>query len=121
MPKVMQTELGKIAISEDVIATVAGFAALDSYGLVGMASQKKVKDSISDLLGRENPGRGVQVVVNDDEVNVELYIIVGYGTKISEVAHNVMEKVKYTLDQTLGITVDRVNVIVQGVRVSGER
>ncbi len=121
MPKVLQTELGKIAIAEDVIATVAGFAALDSYGLVGMASQKKVKDSISELLGRENPGRGVEVFISDDQVHVELHIIVSYGTKISEVAHNVMDKVKYTLENTLGITVDRVNVIVQGVRVSGER
>ncbi|MFC4766059.1 Asp23/Gls24 family envelope stress response protein [Effusibacillus consociatus] len=121
MPKILQNELGKIAVAEEVIATIAGFAALDCYGLVGMASQKKVKDSISELLGRENPGRGVEVRIQDDHVVVDLHIIVSYGTKISVVAHNVMDKVKYTLENTLGIDVDQINVIVQGVRVSGDK
>jgi uncharacterized alkaline shock family protein YloU len=121
MPKEIQTELGKITIDEDVIATVAGFAALDCYGLVGMASRKQVKDSITELLGRENLSRGVQVRTTEGEVIVDMYIIVSYGTRISEVAHNVMDKVKYTLENSLGLVVDRVNVIVQGVRVIGER
>jgi uncharacterized alkaline shock family protein YloU len=46
-----------------------------------------------------------------------MYIIVSYGTKISEIAHNVQSKVKYTLDQTVGLAVDTVNIFVQGVRV----
>lgn len=121
MAKELQTPLGKITISEHVIATVAGLAALDCYGLVGMASRKQVKDSITELLGRENPGRGVEVKVQGDQLIVDLYIIVSYGTRISEVAHNVMEKVKYTLDSVLGLQVDQVNIIVQGVRVSGSR
>jgi uncharacterized alkaline shock family protein YloU len=121
MPKVLRTELGEVRISEDVIAIVAGSAALDCYGLVGMASRKQVKDSITELLGRENLSRGVQVRIQEDEVIVDMYIIVSYGTRISEVAHNVMDKVKYTLDTYLGLTVDKVNVIVQGVRVTGEK
>ncbi|BCJ85132.1 Asp23/Gls24 family envelope stress response protein [Effusibacillus dendaii] len=118
MPKVMQNEMGKITVTEDVIATIAGFAALDCYGLVGMASQKRVKDSITELLGRENPGRGVEVYIHDDRVTVDLFIIVSYGTKISVVANNVMDKVKYTLENALGIEVDQINVNVQGVRVT---
>ncbi|MCX7568433.1 Asp23/Gls24 family envelope stress response protein [Tumebacillus sp. DT12] len=121
MPKEIQTQLGKITISEDVIATVAGYAALDCYGLVGMASRKQVKDSITELLGRENLSKGVQVRTVNEQVIVDMYIIVSYGTRISEVAHNVMDKVKYTLENTLGLAVDRVNVVVQGVRVIGER
>jgi uncharacterized alkaline shock family protein YloU len=121
VPKTIQTDLGQIIVAEDVIATIAGYAAMDCYGLVGMASRKQVKDSLTELLGRENPGRGVEVHIHNDEVVVDLYIIVSYGTRISEVAHNVMEKVKYTLDSFLGISVDRVNIVVQGVRVLGER
>jgi uncharacterized alkaline shock family protein YloU len=121
MPKVLRTQLGEIRISEDVIATVAGSAALDCYGLVGMASRKQVKDSITELLGRENLSRGVQVRIQEDEVIVDMFIIVSYGTRISEVAHNVMDTVKYTLDSYLGLTVDKVNIIVQGVRVTGEK
>jgi uncharacterized alkaline shock family protein YloU len=121
MPKEIRTELGKISISEDVIATVAGYAALDCYGLVGMASRKQVKDSITELLGRENLSKGVQVKIHDDQVIIDMYIIVSYGTKISEVANNVISKVKYTLEDFLGLVVDRVNIIVQGVRLTGER
>ncbi|GIM47537.1 hypothetical protein DNHGIG_30860 [Collibacillus ludicampi] len=121
MPKELQTSFGKISISEHVIATVAGMAAMDCYGLVGMASRKQVKDSITELLGKENPGRGVEVKLLDDELIVELYIIVSYGTRISEVALNVMEKVKYTLETMLGLVVDKVNIVVQGVRVTGDR
>lgn len=121
MPKVLVTELGKIEIAEDVISMVAGHAALDCYGLVGMASRKQVKDSITELLGRENLSRGVQVRTEGEEVIVDMYIIVSYGTRISEVAHNVMDKVKYTLENYLGLRVEQVNVIVQGVRVTGER
>jgi uncharacterized alkaline shock family protein YloU len=121
MPKEITTELGKITISEDVIATVAGMAAMDCYGLVGMASRKQVKDTVTELLGRDNPGRGVEIRIVDGEILIDLYIIVSYGTRISEVAQNVMDKVKYTFESMLGLTIEQVNIIVQGVRVMGEK
>lgn len=121
MPKTIETPLGTISISEEVIATIAGIAAMDCYGLVGMASRKQVKDSLSELLGRENPGRGVEVHIQSDEVYVDLYIVVSYGTNIYEVAQNVRDKVRYVLNESIGIAVNRVNILVQGVRVINER
>lgn len=121
MPKTMDTPFGNVVIEEEVIATICGLAAMDCYGLVGMASRKQVKDSLSELLGRENPGRGVEVHVQGDDVAVDLYIIVSYGTNIYEVAQNVRDKVRYVLGQSTGIDVQRVNIYVQGVRVSGQR
>ncbi|MFV9509918.1 Asp23/Gls24 family envelope stress response protein [Tepidibacillus sp. LV47] len=112
------TELGKVTISDDAIATIAGISAMEVFGLVGMASRKQLKDGIAELLGRENLGRGIEVRSEDDEVIIDMYIIVSYGTKISEVAHNVQQKVIYTLDTMMGVKVSRVNVIVQGVRVT---
>ncbi|MBO8171088.1 MAG: Asp23/Gls24 family envelope stress response protein [Bacillaceae bacterium] len=108
--------LGRIDISPEVIATLAGGAAMDCYGLVGMASRKSLKDGITELLGRENMSKGVEVREQDGQTIIDLYIIVSYGTRISEVAHNVQDKVKYTLEKTLGLDVDQVNVYVQGVR-----
>ncbi|WRU94512.1 Asp23/Gls24 family envelope stress response protein [Priestia filamentosa] len=61
--------------------------------------------------------RGVVVRQLEDEIHIDMYIIVSYGTKISEIAHNVQTKVKYTLEQTVGLTVESVNIYVQGVRV----
>ncbi|MBS4020921.1 MAG: Asp23/Gls24 family envelope stress response protein [Dethiobacter sp.] len=117
MSSEMENELGKVVISEELLANLAGVAAVECYGLVGMAS-RKVKDGIAELLGRDNLSRGVEVKVGDDQLTIDLYIIVSYGTKIPEVAVNVMEKVKYTLEKLTGLTVAGVNVNVQGVRVT---
>ncbi|HZG61133.1 MAG TPA: Asp23/Gls24 family envelope stress response protein [Anoxybacillus sp.] len=114
----LQTKYGRIEISNDVIATIAGGAAVDCYGIVGMASKNQIKDGISEILRRENFAKGVIVRQENDEVHIDMYIIVSYGTKISEVAHNVQTKVKYTLDQTLGLDVQSINIYVQGVRVT---
>ena len=121
MPKIIDTSLGRITIAEDVVATIAGLAAIDCYGLVGMASRKQVKDSLSELLGRENPGRGVEVRIAEENVQVDLYIIVSYGTNIYEVAQNVRDKVRYVLNESIGIDVQRVNIYVQGVRVANDK
>lgn len=114
----LQTKFGQIDISNDVIATIAGGAAVDCYGIVGMATKKQLKDGIAEILRRENFTRGVIVRQENDEVHIDMFIIVSYGTKISEVAHNVQSKVKYTLDKTVGLAVDSVNIFVQGVRVT---
>lgn len=114
----LKTEYGQIDISNEVIATVAGGAAIDCYGIVGMASKNQLKDGLTEILRKENFSRGVIVRQIDDSIYIDMYIIVSYGTKISEVAHNVQTKVKYTLDQTVGLAVDAVNIFVQGVRVA---
>ncbi|MFC0271253.1 Asp23/Gls24 family envelope stress response protein [Metabacillus herbersteinensis] len=114
----LKTKYGQIDISNEVIATVAGGAAIDCYGIVGMASKSQLKDGITDILRKENFSRGVIVRQDEDNINIDMYIIVSYGTKISEVAHNVQTKVKYTLDQTVGLAVESVNIFVQGVRVT---
>lgn len=112
-----KNELGKVMISDQLIARVAGYAAMEVFGLVGMSSRQQIKDGFAELLGRENYARGIVVRINDSSVELDLHIIVSYGTKISEVAHNVQEKVKYTLKEIVGIDVDSVNIYVQGVRV----
>lgn len=114
----LKTKYGQIDISNDVIATIAGGAAVDCYGIVGMASKKQIKDGITEILRKENFTRGVVVRQENEQVHIDMYIIVSYGTKISEVAHNVQTKVKYTLDQTVGLAVESVNIFVQGVRVT---
>ena len=114
----LKTKYGQIDISNEVIATVAGGAAIDCYGIIGMASKNQIKDGITEILRKENFTRGIIVRQENDEVHIDMYIIVSYGTKISEVAHNVQTKVKYTLNQTVGLAVDSVNIFVQGVRVT---
>jgi uncharacterized alkaline shock family protein YloU len=112
----LTNDLGYVNITKEVIAAIAGSAALDCYGLVGMASQNQLKDGIAELLGRDSYTRGVEVRREEDELHVDLYVIVSYGTRISEVAHIIQNRVKYVLNE-VGLDVAAINIRVQGVRV----
>ena len=110
-------QLGTITISKEAVQTIAGMATVDCYGLVGMVP-RKVSNSLTSILGMESIRKGVEVNETPEGVAVEVYVIVGYGTKISEVGYNVMQKIKYIMEEITGIPVTRVNVNVQGVRVA---
>ena len=116
----IQNQLGNIDISNDVIATVVGGAATEIFGIVGMASKNQIRDNLNEILRRDNYSKGVVVRQQEDGVAIDVYIIAGYGTKISEVCRNVQSKVKYSLESMLGVKAESVNVIVQGVRVIGD-
>jgi len=116
MSNEVTTQLGKIVIAEELLAMLAGYAAIECYGLVGMSS-RKFKDGISELLGRDNLSKGVEIKLDGDQLIVDLYIVVSYGTRIPQVAKNVMEKVQYTLEHITGLKISQVNVNIQGVQV----
>ncbi len=116
MSKVITNERGKLIISKEVIATLAGIGTMECYGVVGMSSQK-IKDGIAELIGMEALSKGVEVIIKNDQISINVYVIVSYGTKISEIANNVIEKVRYTVGHHTGLVVDHVQVSVQGVRV----
>lgn len=116
MRNITENSLGQIEVSKEVIGLLAGNAAVECYGLVGMAS-RKMGDGIAELLGRDSLSKGVEVHLTEDTFTIDLYIIVQYGTKIHEVANNVIEKVNFALINTLGFGPDKTNVIVHGVRI----
>lgn len=112
-----QRPLGTIDVSSEAIAMVAGITALECFGVVGMSS-RSVQDGISELLyGKENLTKGIEVRIEGDQVIIDLYVVVEYGTKINEVAHNVIENVRYAVEDKLGLNVSKVNVNVMGVRI----
>ena len=110
------TYFGTITISPKAIATIASQAALRSYGVVGMAS-KNIVDGIANVLARD-PRHGVEVRAVHDEIVIDLFIVVEYGTRISSVATSVANAVRYQVERTIGMPVSAVNVHVQGLRVS---
>lgn len=115
LKNIIKNSLGEIEISREVIAVLAGNAAMECYGLVGMVS-RKMSDGLTELLGKENLHKGVEVKIDEDMLTVDLHIIVQYGTKIHEVANNVIEKVNFILENIMGFSPDRTNVIIHGVR-----
>ncbi|MGI6173757.1 MAG: Asp23/Gls24 family envelope stress response protein [Christensenellales bacterium] len=111
-----KTDIGTVTVNEDILLKVAGYAALECYGIVGMAS-KRSTDGIVQLMGRENIGRGVRIRAASDSVDVDLFIIVEYGISISAVASTIIDTVKYKVEHLTGIKVNRVNVSVEDIRV----
>ena len=94
------TELGLVTVSDEVLVRVAGYAALNCYGIVGMAS-KRSADGIVQLMGRENLGRGVKIRTSDDKVDIDLFIIVEYGISISAVGVSARSVIESTVRQRM--------------------
>ena len=112
----IDNQFGSIYINADVISNIAGSAAIECYGLVGMAS-KSATDGIVRLLRRENLNKGVKVIVEENLLTIDLYVIVQFGTKISVVANNIIDRVKYSVENQTGMNVKKININVEGVRV----
>ncbi|MCR5610075.1 MAG: Asp23/Gls24 family envelope stress response protein [Lachnospiraceae bacterium] len=117
MKDVISNELGEIIIENEVIAKYAGSAAVECFGVVGMASVN-VKDGIVKLLKRDNITHGVNVLLKDDKLRIDLHIIVAYGVSISAVADNLISNVRYKVEEFTGMEIDKINVIVEGVRIT---
>ncbi|MGH7911783.1 MAG: Asp23/Gls24 family envelope stress response protein [Candidatus Dormibacteraceae bacterium] len=107
-------ERGRVEVLEPVVTAVAGHAAINCYGVMGMAA-RGVRDGVFTLVRRENLHRGVEVRHRPDGLQVELFVVVQYGTRIQEVAHNLQETVKFALERAVQVPVIEVNVTVQGV------
>ncbi|HCC06672.1 MAG TPA: Asp23/Gls24 family envelope stress response protein [Clostridiales bacterium] len=113
---IFENEAGKIIIDKEVIAKIAGVIAMGCYGVVGMAS-RNIKDGFVKLLGFENLTRGIEVEINDNKINIKLHIIVEYGTNISAIGESLISTVKYKLEQLIGLEVENINLLVEGLRV----
>ena len=117
MGKLIPGPGGAIDISREVIAKLAGIATTECFGIVGMVSAHKISDGLTELLGREAIFKGVEVVVRDDRLLIQVNVVISYGVKISVIADNVIERVKYIVESHIGTKVDLVKVNVRGVRV----
>ena len=110
-----KTSYGNITVSEDAIASLTGEIVAECYGVVGMASRKLLKDGLAVILRKENYAKGVVVSRSAAGLVIDVYIIVMFGVRISEVVSETQKKVKYVLEKTLGEEVAAVNIYVQGV------
>jgi uncharacterized alkaline shock family protein YloU len=122
MPKTEQTaeqrqRRGKIEVSPQAIGTIAGRAVSECYGVVGIAG-KRLRNGTAELLPAERYHQGIEVQFSNEQIIIDLYVVLEYGLRISEIAHNIMSNVKFAVEKMLGVPVVQVNVNVQGLRVS---
>ena len=107
---------GNIQISKQAIATIAFQAVQRSYGVVGLAP-KNIADGLAHVIVKD-PTHGIDVEYKDKEINIDIFIIVEYGTRIKSVAASVANTVRYQVENSLGLPVNEINVHVQGLRIS---
>lgn len=116
MTATFENEYGTVFIDDTVIANIACEAAMESYGLVGLAA-KNTKDGLYELLGLENMTKGVRVIpIGPKSIKIEIQAVIRYGIRVSTVAQNVIEKVKYNVENKTGLNVHSVDLIIQDIR-----
>ena len=116
MKGLMNTQMGAVMIDPEVIARYAGSVAVECFGIVGMAAVS-VKDGLVKLLKRDSLKHGINVTINDNAISIDFHVIVSYGVSISTVADNLIENVKYKVEEFTGMPVEKINIFVEGVRV----
>lgn len=116
MKGLMNTQLGAIIIDPEVIARYAGSVAVECFGIVGMA-MVNVRDGIVKLLRGDNLTRGVNVQIHDNRITLSFHVIVSYGVSISAVSDNLISNVKYKVEEFTGMSIEKINIFVEGVRV----
>ncbi len=107
---------GNISISDNAIRTVAGFVALDCYGVVDLVA-KNFRESARELFHKERYAKGVTISHIDNRIFIDIHCILKYGVSISAVAESLKKSVKYSVENFTGMIVDTVNVHVVGVCV----
>jgi len=115
-----ESSRGSVHIANDVLADLAGYAALESYGIVGMAAPNLV-GGVAQLLPRQKLRKGVQVVSDDEGVDVDLFVVIEHGTQLAEVSHNLSNRVRYVLSDVADVAVKSVEVHVLGVKVRSSK
>jgi uncharacterized alkaline shock family protein YloU len=109
------SNIGQIQIADEVIAVIAGTAALEVDGVVGMASN--FTGDLAEIMGKRNLSKGVKINVNEDNVSVEINLIIAFGYKIQDVSFEVQKKVKTAIETMIGLPSNEININVAGIHM----
>ncbi len=113
----IDTHMGSVAINNDVIAQYAGSVAVECFGIVGM-TVAGVRDGLVRILKKDSLSKGIQVSVSGSQKLVlDFHVIVAYDVSIVAVADNLINNVKYKVEEFTGLEVEKINIFVEGVRV----
>jgi uncharacterized alkaline shock family protein YloU len=116
VPARIENEYGIVIIENEVIARIAGLAAIDCYGIVGMAA-KNVKDGFVQMLRLESITKGIHLKISEGFITIDLHIIIEYGLNIAAIADSIISTVKYRVEDCIGLSVAEVNIFIEGIRV----
>ena len=112
----VNSDLGDIVINPEVITTYAGSVAVECFGIVGMAAVN-MKDGLVKILKRDSLKHGIHVSIENNEISIDFHVIVAYGVNIGTIAQTLIDSVTYKLEETTGMKVKKIRVLVEGVRI----
>jgi len=107
---------GSLSIANEVIADLAGYAAFESYGVVGMAAPS-MQDGFAKILPAHRLRRGVLTEMTAEGAVIDMYVIIEHGTNLAAVSQNLADSVRYALEHYAQIKVADVRVHVQGINL----
>ena len=109
-----ETRFGRIEVSDQYLEKLIGNAAVSCFGVAGMVPSNR-KQRIMGLVSKdkEQLQKGIALRTQNDSVFAELHIIVTYGTNMNAVAKSIINKVKYTVSEAVGIPADNITVVVK--------
>jgi uncharacterized alkaline shock family protein YloU len=117
MKGIISSEYGEILVDTDVIATYAGSVAVGCFGIVGMSAYS-MKDGLFHILKKDSLKYGINVKITDENrIALTIHCIVAYGVSILTVSENLAEAVRYKVEQFTGFETDKIDVVVEGIRV----
>ena len=118
LPDIVDSPVGgTLYVTDSVIADLIGYAALESYGVVGMAAPS-LQDGIAKLLPARALHRGVTIQSEEDGIIADLYVVIEYGMSLSTVSNNLADRVRFVLEIYAGLKVKDITVHVQGIHSS---
>ncbi len=116
--QMIEQKIGNVKISEEVVSTIAGLAASEVKGVSSMSAG--LTGGIYDLIGKKNPSKGVKIEMKEEGVFLDLYLVVEYGAKIPDVALEVQQAVKNSVETMTGLTASKIDIHIQGVKMEKE-
>lgn len=120
IPEVVnEIEENGIKIADDVIATIAGKSALEVKGVYSMAGG--FAGGISEVFGKKSYTKGIKVDNTEKGLKIDVNIIVEYGSRIPDVAYEIQNKVKNSIENMTGLKIEEVNVHIQGVNTETQK
>ena len=113
----MNTHMGNISIDNEVIDQYAGSVANECFGIVGMAGVN-MKEGIVNLLKKDTMTKGIDVTLTSaNRLVIDFHVIVSYGVNITTVADNLIESIRYKVEEFTGLEIEKINIYVEGVRL----
>lgn len=113
----LQNHVGKITVSPEYFTELIGNTVKKCFGVISMNVTGVRETLMAAMPGKKHAPRGVRVRFIKDKLLIDLHISLMYGVNMNAVVRSIINKVGYTVEQSTGISVEKVNVYVDSIRV----